>query len=222
MRLSKRIFATSMVILCVLIDTAVIPFEVANPVYYPKFTLLTIITIALLMGRTQGILYGLVGGVCMDISILIPVGLTSVLYTVTGFLAGYIGRKMRVRILSSIVAPIVSMMVYEIAMTIYYVSEGGMFDFDFETGELRIHDQLLVHKPGEVFNRRYTVLYNEDMEEVKNTPYELNHFAECILTGKTPETDGFSTMQVQKAIWKMIDADKHNVMADLKGIGFKK
>lgn len=101
-------------------------------------------------------------------------------------------------------------------------TEGGMFDFDFETGELRIHDQLLVHKPGEVFNRRYTVLYNEDMEEVKNTPYELNHFAECILTGKTPETDGYSTMQVQKAIWKMIEADKHNVMADLKGIGFKK
>ncbi|MBR3928780.1 MAG: rod shape-determining protein MreD [Clostridia bacterium] len=128
MRLSKRIFATSMVILCVLIDTAVIPFEVANPVYYPKFTLLTIITIALLMGRTQGILYGLVGGVCMDISLLIPVGLTSVLYTLTGFLSGYIGRKMRVRILSSIVAPIVSMMVYEIAMTAYYMSVGGAFD----------------------------------------------------------------------------------------------
>ena len=129
MRLSKRAFATGMIILCVLIDTAVIPFEVANPVYFPKFTLLTIITIALLMGRTQGILYGLVGGVLMDISILIPVGLTSVLYTVTGFLAGYIGRKMRIRILSSIVAPIVSMMVYEIAMTIYYVSQGGIFEW---------------------------------------------------------------------------------------------
>ena len=129
MRLSKRAFATGMVILCVLIDTAVIPFEVRNPVYYPKFTLLTIITIALLMGRTQGILYGLIGGVCMDISLLSPVGLTSVLYTVVGFLSGYIGRKMRVRILSSIVAPIVSMMVYEIAMTMYYVSSGGMFDW---------------------------------------------------------------------------------------------
>ncbi len=129
MRLSKRAFATGMVILCFLLDTAVIPFEVANPVYFPKFTLLTIITIALLMGRTQGILYGLVGGVLMDITLLIPVGFTSVLYTLSGFLAGYIGRKMRVRILSSIVAPIISMMVYEIAMTLYYVSEGGMFDW---------------------------------------------------------------------------------------------
>lgn len=129
MRLSKRAFATGMVILGFLIDTAIIPFEVANPVYFPKFALLSIITIALLMGRTQGILYGLVGGVLMDITLYIPVGLTSVLYTVAGFLAGYIGRKMRIRILSSIVAPIISMMVYEIAMTIQYVSIGGMFDW---------------------------------------------------------------------------------------------
>lgn len=101
-------------------------------------------------------------------------------------------------------------------------TETGMFDFDFDTGELRIYDQLLVHRPGETFNRSYTVLYNEDMEEVQNTPYEFNHFADCVLTGKCPETDGYSAMQVQKAIWKMIDADKHDVTADLKGIGFRK
>ena len=129
MRLYKRAFATGMVILCILLDTSVIPFEVSNPVYFPKFTLLTIITIALLMGRTQGILYGLIGGVLMDISLLIPVGLTSVVYTVCGFLAGYIARKMRIRILSSIIAPIVSMMVYEIVMTVYYVSATGFFDW---------------------------------------------------------------------------------------------
>ncbi len=129
MRLYKRAFATGMIILCILIDTAVIPFEAANPLYYPKFTLLTVITIALLMGRTQGILYGLIGGVLMDISLLIPVGLTSVLYTVCGFLAGYIARKMRVRILSSVIAPIVSMEIYELVMTVYYVSSGGAFEW---------------------------------------------------------------------------------------------
>lgn len=128
MRLSKRLFATGMVILCVLIDTSIIPFEVRNPEYFPKFTLLTILTIALLMGRTQGILYGLVGGVIMDISLLIPTGLVSVLYTVAGFLAGYIGRKMRVRILSSIVAPIIAMLVYEVSMIVYYMSVGGAFE----------------------------------------------------------------------------------------------
>ena len=127
MRLSKRLFATGMVLLCVLIDTAIIPFEVQNPSYYPKFTLLTILTIALLMGRTQGILYGLVGGVMMDISLLIPTGLVSVLYTIAGFLAGYIGRKMRLRILSSIVAPFIAMMVYEVTMIFYSISSGVLF-----------------------------------------------------------------------------------------------
>lgn len=129
MRLSKRAFATAMVIVSVLIDTAIVPFEVSNPIYWPKFTLLTILTIALLMGRTQGILYGLVGGVLMDISLFIPTGLVSVLYTVAGFLAGHIGRKMKTRILSSIIAPIIAMMTYEIVMFIYYVTmAGGAFE----------------------------------------------------------------------------------------------
>lgn len=101
-------------------------------------------------------------------------------------------------------------------------TEGGMFDFDFDTGVLKIYDQLLVHRPGETFNRSFSVIFEEDMEEVKNTPYEINHFAECIISGMQPETDGYSAMQVQNAVWKMIDADEHDVMADLKGIGFKK
>ena len=71
-----------MVLLAVIIDTAVVPFEAANPAYFPKFTLIVIITIALLMGRTQGILYGMVGGVFMDITLMIPTGITSLLFTV--------------------------------------------------------------------------------------------------------------------------------------------
>ena len=78
------------------------------------------ITIALLAGRTQGILYGAITGVLTDITLTIPTGLVSALYTIAGFLAGWIGRKMRVRILSSIVAPIVSMLVYELTMLVYY------------------------------------------------------------------------------------------------------
>ncbi len=98
-------------------------------------------------------------------------------------------------------------------------TEKGMFDYDFDTGELHMHDTLIEHKPGEMFNRDYWVVMKEDLEEVRNTPYEFNHFADCILSGKTPETSGFNAMQVQNAIWKMVDADKHNVMADLTGIG---
>lgn len=100
-------------------------------------------------------------------------------------------------------------------------TEKGMFDFDFDTGELHLHEKLIVHKPGEMFNRSYSTVFKEDMEEVKNTPYEFNHFADCVLNGKTPETSGYNAMQVQLAMWKMFDADKHNLMADLNGLGLK-
>lgn len=134
MRLSKRIFAIFTVLFSVILDSSVIPFEVENPVFVPKITLLVIITIALLMGRTQGILYGMIGGVFMDITLMIPVGITSLLYTLAGFTAGYIGRKMRIRILSSIVSPIVAMLIYEGVMLIYYASTGA-----------NVHSAMLIH-----------------------------------------------------------------------------
>ena len=112
MPLKKRLFAFAVSILFLLIDTSVIPFTGLNTAYMPRLSLLSVITIALLAGRTQGILYGAITGVLTDITLTIPTGLVSALYTIAGFLAGWIGRKMRVRILSSIVAPIASMLVY--------------------------------------------------------------------------------------------------------------
>ncbi len=120
MPLKKRLFAFAVSILFLLIDTSVIPFTGLNTAYVPRLSLLSVITIALLAGRTQGILYGAITGILMDITLTIPTGLVSALYTVAGFLAGWIGRKMRVRILSSIVAPIAAMLAYELTMLVYY------------------------------------------------------------------------------------------------------
>ncbi len=121
MRLYKRVFCVCMVVLGLLLDTSVMPFSGANIAYMPKFALLSIITIALLMGRTQGILYGMIGGVVMDITLTIPTGLVAVMYTIAGFLAGWIGRGMRVRILSSIIAPIAAMLLYELSLALLFV-----------------------------------------------------------------------------------------------------
>ena len=57
----------------------------------------------------------------MDITVTIPAGLISVLYTVCGLLAGFIGRKMRARFWSSITAPMLSMLIYEVVTMFYYV-----------------------------------------------------------------------------------------------------
>ena len=120
MPLKKRLFAFAVSILFLLIDTSVIPFTGLNTAYVPRLSLLSVITIALLAGRTQGILYGAITGVLTDITLTIPTGLVSALCTIAGFLAGWIGRKMRARILSSIVAPIAAMLVYELTMLVYY------------------------------------------------------------------------------------------------------
>ena len=58
MPLKKRLFAFAVSILFLLIDTSVIPFTGLNTAYMPRLSLLSVITIALLAGRTQGILYG--------------------------------------------------------------------------------------------------------------------------------------------------------------------
>ncbi len=126
MRLYKRVFCVCMVLLGLLLDTSIIPFSSLNPQYMPKFALLAIITIALLMGRTQGILYGMIGGVMMNITLSIPTGLVAVMYTIAGFLAGWIGRGMRIRILSSIIAPIVAMMLYEMSLALLFVVSSQM------------------------------------------------------------------------------------------------
>ncbi len=130
MRLYKRIFATCMAVLFVLLDTSVLPFSGINMLYCPRMALLSVITIALLLGRTQGILYGAVAGVLMDITVSIPMGLTSIVYTVAGFVSGYLGRKSRYALLSSIISPIISMLIYELAQAGYYIANAGIFSGD--------------------------------------------------------------------------------------------
>lgn len=120
MRLKKRIFATAMVLLGLLIDTSILPFTGLNTAYIPKFALLVIITIALLMGRTQGLIYGAVGGVMLDVTLTVPTGLTSALYILGGFISGWFARKKRGQLLSSVIGPLISIAVYEITFLVYY------------------------------------------------------------------------------------------------------
>ena len=47
---------------------------------------------------------------------------------------------------------------------------------------------------------------------------EINHFADCVLNGKKPLTDGRSALESLRVIWKLYDAEKHNAVADLRDI----
>ena len=48
---------------------------------------------------------------------------------------------------------------------------------------------------------------------------KVAHFAECVRTGAKPLTDGYSALQGLRVIWALYDAEHHNTMADLRGMG---
>lgn len=97
-------------------------------------------------------------------------------------------------------------------------TEKGLLEYEYASGELRLYDQSAVHIPGQSTERAaYKVL--EKFETGKQTQYEINHFAECVLEGKEPQTNAYSTLQGLRVIWKMYDAEKNNTVADLRGLG---
>lgn len=120
MRFRKRMFATAVVLLGLLLDTSILPFTSVNPLYMPRFSLCSILTIALLMGATQGILYGAVGGIILDVTLMVPTGLTSALFIVGGMICGWFSHARRRRLISTVVGPFFSLFLYEFAYMVYF------------------------------------------------------------------------------------------------------
>ncbi len=48
---------------------------------------------------------------------------------------------------------------------------------------------------------------------------EIAHFIDCVETGARPLTDGPSSLQGLRVIWRMYEAERTGVMADLRGLG---
>ncbi len=53
----------------------------------------------------------------------------------------------------------------------------------------------------------------------KNTHHEIVHFADCIRHGTRPLTDGPSSLQGLRVIWRLYDAERRGIVADLRGLG---
>ena len=65
-----------MLIIAVLMDITVLPILV-DMRYVPLFSLMFTVNYGLLLGRTRGALYGMIGGLLVDILVGYPVGLLS-------------------------------------------------------------------------------------------------------------------------------------------------
>ena len=100
-------------------------------------------------------------------------------------------------------------------------TEKGLLEYEKKSGEVRLYNKNAEHRPGDDENAEYTVLFRDPAAKTKQTQHEILHFVDCIRTGKKPMTDAHSALQGLRIIWKMYDAEKHNVVADLRGMGLE-
>jgi len=93
----------------------------------------------------------------------------------------------------------------------------GMLEYNNTDHKLYFHANIA----DEQGNMRAVSVKEVIMEEAdpsKKTQFEFLHFLDCILTGKKPLTDGHSSLRGLRVIWRMYEAEKNNVMADLSGL----
>ena len=98
-------------------------------------------------------------------------------------------------------------------------TEKGMLEFDMNAGMIKLYNKGRRHEPGGTENLNFEILWQREGPRTKETQYEVAHFAECVRTGAKPLTDGYSALQGLRVIWALYDAEHHNTMADLRGMG---
>ena len=94
-----------------------------------------------------------------------------------------------------------------LAYTFHAHGTEGMIEADIRAGELR------VLRPGsdpEVVSTH---------ETGKHTENEMRHFLDCIDSGQSPLTDGPSSLQGLRLIWRLYEAEDRQELANLRGLG---
>ena len=85
-----------------------------------------------------------------------------------------------------------------------------------------LYDQETMHQPGtENGGDKFKILWTRETSSSKQTQFEIRHFLDYIRTGEKTLTDGRTALQSLRVIWKMYDAEKFGVMADLRGLGIE-
>ena len=98
-------------------------------------------------------------------------------------------------------------------------TEKGMLEFDSGAEEIRLYDAGVDHIPGMAEQKTFKVIWTKELESRKETQHEIRHFVDCITNGKKPLTDAKSALTGLRIIWKMYEAEKNGMVADLRGLG---
>ena len=143
----RRFYPLILLLISVLLDLAVLPALLQNQ-FLPMMTLITAIELGLLLGRTRGSLYGMIGGILIDILTGYPMGLRTVLYIASGYVSGFAGRRFQRYILTPVVAPLICFLGYEVTMGVTAALSGAGIDgADIRAALIRILMQVVLVQP---------------------------------------------------------------------------
>lgn len=96
----------------------------------------------------------------------------------------------------------------------------GMLEYNISDGKLYLHTEINEEKSNLDTSSKLEILMDEK-DSSKKTQFETRHFLECIINGTKPLTDGPSSLQGLRAIWRMYEAERQNTVADLRGLGLE-
>lgn len=95
--------------------------------------------------------------------------------------------------------------------------EDGMVECCLNEGKMYLHKSS---NPAKYFEKSDQEILIFECEPTSHLPkYEIEHFADCIRNNTEPLTSGAATLQGHRVIWKMYEAEKRDVVADLRGLG---
>lgn len=93
----------------------------------------------------------------------------------------------------------------------------GMIEANITERKLFVHNKLKDERSEKQVQNIDLIM--ELDEDSKFTQHEISHFIHCLQTGQKPLTDGFSSLQGLRAIWRMYEAEQKGIIADLRGLG---
>lgn len=99
------------------------------------------------------------------------------------------------------------------------MTEKGLIHYDREDGEILFYNKQKQRDPINSGDKSFELVWKEDASMSKQTQFEVRHFANCVMTGATPETNGYRATQGLRVIRKLYDAEEHGTVADLRGLG---
>lgn len=150
----RRFLPLILIFLSAILDLSVLPFLFSSP-YLPMVTLMTAIVLGLLLGRTRGALYGMIGGLVIDLLTGYPMGLRTILYIAAGYASGVAGRRFQRYLLTPVLAPLLCLVGFEAVMGGYTAVAGAQLGgAEVRAALIRVALQVVLIQPTYLlFNR---------------------------------------------------------------------